>query len=103
MVKNIWLRVILMSTEQSLQFCIYFLPFPFCSKCTEEDLHSVKFPFPLSTYWFSSVDLEEPLVLTITSSLREYPLGAQGSTSVLFLEEPAITEVINLKRYSLGA
>jgi len=62
--------------------------FPFCSKSREVDLHSVKFPFPLSTYWFSSVDLEAPLGLTITSSLCEYPLGAQGSTSVLFLEDP---------------
>ena len=62
------------------------------------DLHSVKFPFPLSTYWFSSVDLEAPLGLTITSSLCEYPLGAQGSTSVLFLEDPALARVMNLKR-----
>ena len=52
-------------------------------------MHSVKFPVPLSTYWFSNVDLEAPLILTITSSLREYPLGAQGSASVTFLEEPA--------------
>jgi len=62
------------------------------------DLHSVKFPLPLSTYWFSSVDLEATLVLTITS-LCEYPLGAQGSTSVLFLEDSAIARVLNLKRY----
>jgi hypothetical protein len=52
-------------------------------------MHSVKFAVPLSTYWFSNVDLEALLILTITSSLREYPLGAQGSGSVPFLEEPA--------------
>jgi hypothetical protein len=45
-------------------------------------MHSVKFPVPLLTYWFSNVDLEAP-------SLREYPLGAQGSASVPFLKEPA--------------
>lgn len=52
-------------------------------------MHSVKFPVPLLTYWFSNVDLEAPLILSIISSLREYPLGAQGSASVPFLKEPA--------------
>ena len=34
----------------------------------------------------------------ITCPLCEYPLGAQGSTSVLFLEDPALARVMNLKR-----